>query len=78
MEQELTPKFCKDCKHGKRDWLFGWQFAKCRVRVISNVDLVSGKNTVMYDETYCENQRKYNTGCGPQANKFEPKEKGWW
>jgi len=68
-----TIKFCKDCKHSKRDWFWGWQFAKCRVRVISNVDLVSGKKTVMYDEAYCENQRKYS--CGINAKLFEPKEK---
>lgn len=78
MEQESTPKFCKDCKHGKRDWLFGWQFAKCKAYVISDVNLVSGKQTKVYEETYCENQRKYEFGCGPKAKRFEPKQKGWW
>lgn len=79
MEQESTLKFCKDCKHGKRDWLFGWQFAKCKAHVISNIDLVSGTTKPIYLETYCDVQRKYEGDyCGVEARLFEPKKKGWW
>lgn len=74
-----TIKVCKDCKHSKRDWLFGWQFAKCRAYPISDVDLVTGKKTTVYEQTYCDNQRKnYTFNCGPQAKHFEPKKKVWW
>jgi len=73
-----TIKFCKDCKHGKRDWLFGWQFAKCRAYPISDVDFVSGKKTTVYEKTYCEVQRKFERLCGRSAKLFEPKNKVWW
>ena len=73
MLNEETVKFCKDCKHGKPDWLFGWGFGKCRVNAISKLDLVSGKKTSTVRETYCENERAY--GCGPEAKLFEPKKK---
>jgi hypothetical protein len=74
-----TIKFCKDCKHGKRDWLYGWQFAKCKAFPISDVDLVSGKKTTVYEETFCENQRRVSFRCGPHAKLFEEKEKKvWW
>jgi len=74
--KEETIKFCKDCKHSKRDWLYGWEFGKCRVRVISNVDFVSGKKTTIYENAYCDNERRW--GCGPEAKFFEPKKKGLW
>ncbi len=80
--ESTTLKFCKDCKHGKhgkRDWLFGWQFAKCKAHVVSNVDLVSGISKPVYLETYCEVQRRYEgNNCGAGGRLFEPKQKGWW
>lgn len=76
MEQESTTlKFCKDCKHSKRDFFFGWQFAKCGAPSISKFDLITGKP--LYS-SYCEVQRKFKGDCcGPEGTKFVQKEKGW-
>lgn len=63
-------KLCKDCKHAKRNWLHGWEYAKCR-RHAPEADPVTGK--LVRRETYCSNQRAFGNLCGPDAVFFVSK-----
>lgn len=67
----MPPKLCKDCRHGKRDWLFGWEFAKCRAPQTAEMNLVDGHA----EPRYCENQRKFDlpSTCGAAGKFYEPK-----
>ena len=76
MEQESTTlKLCKECKHSKRDWVLGWEYAKCGAAQASGIDLVAGKT--LYT-SYCSVQRNHSSCCGKDAKFFEEKKKGWW
>lgn len=64
---------CKDCKHSKRDWLFGYQFAKCCAHPRTSAeDAVKGKTGFFY----CETMREFD--CGISGRDFEPKPRPWW
>jgi hypothetical protein len=63
-------KLCKDCKHSKRDFTFGWQFGKC-MREPPAVDPVDGKQKKT--GLYCSTQREFPHLCGPEAKYFEQK-----
>ena len=67
-------KLCKDCNWVKRDWMFGWEFAKCKnpKSYTFSADLVSGGE----HHGYCSIERaNYGTlnNCGPEGKYFEPK-----
>ena len=70
-------KFCKDCRHCRRDLIFFWvwDFACCRApqnREEEEVNLVSGKSGERLID-HCNVSREYNKYCGPEAKWFEAK-----
>jgi hypothetical protein len=78
-------KFCKDCKHVRRDKVFAiaslglgskqWEFAKCaRSRMWRSAAREMTSPKVRTGEhSFCSTQREF--ACGPDAKFFEPKEK---
>lgn len=65
-------KLCKDCKHNRRDWLFGQMFAKCG----AIVNPVNGKPV-----WYCETERNpvfdRNNECGSTGKLWEKRQSLW-
>lgn len=68
-------KICRNCKHSRRDWFFGWAHAKCKAPQWADTSVVTGK--VVYPTIYCENQRIFTEDryCGPSGQWYEPKGK---
>ena len=71
------PKFCKDCKYFKRDWLFSGHrclHPKARFSYAIGDYLVTGK-IERNDYFYCHTMRTSVLKCGEEAVLFEPKTK---
>lgn len=66
----MSPKFCIDCEHHDEHPFFGHHcFSKHRDK-----DPVTG--TVHGRK--CADERKDETGCGPDGKHYEPRRLRWW
>lgn len=69
-------KFCKDCKHVQRYWMFPWEseFYKCKCN-FTVPNPLNGK--VKYMSCHINRSDNNNANCGVEAELFERKEH-WW
>lgn len=71
-------KLCKNCAHGKRDWLLGWSFAQCYATQNVEQSPVHGRIKLKRYK-YCEVQRIPGPDCcGPGAEWFAPARQTLW
>ena len=68
--EDKSIRLCKDCRWSRRDWLLGWEFAKCRAPENAIVDAVTGKTR--YKTQYCSVIREFG-GCSENGAWFKAK-----
>jgi hypothetical protein len=69
----LTPKLCIHCKHFMTS-VTNPEFGKCRTFPRNDIGdhyLVTGKNEVKKDYSYCSTARRYESLCGNKGKYFE-------
>jgi hypothetical protein len=78
LENDSSTKFCEDCKHYKKDWLFGWfnsDLSTCEAPQNKKSDLITRKETYKYFK-FCLVLRSvslFDDMCGSEAKWFEDK-----
>lgn len=67
---------CTQCKHAKRHWLFGWQFASCEAPQNKTTNLVTGLQVYRFSK-YCDVQRSAGDvgDCATVGRWFEQKDR---